>query len=86
MRLYQKVKLYSLNVVLTSQRVLGALVRCQPRRAAQMLKREEGQGVLEYVALLSGVAIVLVVVFGIFMAIKKRAEDTKSIIESLPSP
>ncbi len=48
---------------------LPADMHLQLRKAGRLLAREEGQGTLEYVMLLSGVAIVLAVIFGIFVSI-----------------
>ncbi len=82
----QKVQLYATQVCAKSMQVMGALSRFRFRRAARLLAREEGQGVLEYVMLLSGVAIVLAVIFSIFVSIRDRALRTQQAIDALPQP
>ncbi len=86
MKLKTRAQLYVTQVYLKSMLVLGAMSHLQMRKARQLLAREEGQGTLEYVMLLSGVALVLVVIFSIFVAIRSRAERTQSAIEALPQP
>ncbi len=82
----ERLTLYVYQAYLKSMLTLSALVRLDPIQAKRVLAREEGQGVLEYVALLSGVAIVLVVIFAIFISIRTRAENTQATIDSLPMP
>jgi len=81
-----RIKWYTQTVYVKSMLALGALNRGSFRKAARLLKREEGQGTLEYVMLLSGVALVLVVIYGIFTSIRTRAERTQQAIDNLPSP
>jgi uncharacterized membrane protein len=82
----QKAQLYATLVYMKSMQVAGAARRLQFRQAVRLLAREEGQGTLEYVMLLSGVTIVLVIVFGIFVSIRNRAQRTQQAIDALPQP
>ncbi len=86
MNAVQRVQLYAALVYMKSMQVMGALARGQFGRARELLSREEGQGTLEYVMLLSGVAIVLAVIFGIFISIRNRAQRTQQAIDALPQP
>jgi ABC-type sulfate transport system permease component len=86
MKTRNKLMWYATTVYVKSMFTLGALSRGKLGKVRKLLSREEGQGTLEYVMLLSGVAIVLAVIFGIFVSIRNRAQRTQQAIDALPQP